>query len=233
MKLLLIRHGQALHNVHGDLWKYDNEDMFSLTKDGVLQAYELGKQLGASSDTYGKIIVEHSPAIRAIQTASIIARELNKLDISTWLHSNYALREIGTAWHPDFVYEDFANDPYYRKDNGESFHQRFTQYKERGCVGYPSRGSLRIVVSHLHAMNTILAFELYRTGQTSEEEALKLHRMLLPHCVPLELEGVYDHAQFLGWRVGPNLQKYLPPDVIWDERHATLQATSHQRGSVV
>lgn len=229
----MIRHGEALHNVHPELWKYDNESMFGLTLNGVLQAHNLGKLLAGNNDTYTRVVVEHSPSIRTLQTASIISKELNRQGIETWFQPNSAVREIGTAYHPDFVYEEFANDPYYRKDNGESFHQRFTQYKERGCVNYQPRGALHLVVSHLHAMNAIIAFELYRTGQVSEEEALKFHRMLLPHCVPLELTGVFDHAHFVGWRVGPMLQKFLPDDIQWDERHAHLQQIAVEKRPVV
>lgn len=129
MRLLLIRHGQTLGNIHGHLQGDDDP----LTDHGRLQAQVTGRWLAANES------ITHlyaSPLARAFETASIIGRAIRH---EPMIERGLAELNIGVAAGTPFAvwaeanphHIDQINDPVSRMDflweggeNGHAFRDR-------------------------------------------------------------------------------------------------------------
>ncbi len=217
-----VRHGEALHNVHHALWKYDNEAMFGLTMAGVLGTLHVAKVLAASAKTYQ---LWHSPSVRTLQTAHIIKTEISKVKTAPVLVEHDWLREIGTAYHPEFCYKTFSNDPHYKKSNGESFSDRLQLLADLPLTkAFATANSNVVVVSHMHAIPAVLGSLLIKSGQLPHTEALRLHNLKVDHSKLLGLNSVTCPKQGLrGWLPSTKLSVLLPSLNWTDYHHALVQ----------
>ena len=73
MKIIFVRHGQTQTNLKGETYSLD-DSINILNKTGELQAIETGKYL---NNFYKFDLIISSPKIRAIQTAELIAKQVN------------------------------------------------------------------------------------------------------------------------------------------------------------
>jgi len=131
-RLILIRHGEALHNVHPELWSLGSDSALGLTYNGVKQAEDLGHKL---YDQLGGVLpnkVVHSTQIRSIQTAGVMMSAFGKKYHSGWTVSaptlTGGLREsslldefykVDTGSIPSgFDFEEFKKDPFLKWRTG-------------------------------------------------------------------------------------------------------------------
>lgn len=75
-KLLFVRHGESLHNVHPEAWSFHNDDILGLTLTGAAQAKNAGFLISEGYGHFQEHVVWSSPQVRAVQTASLIHQEI-------------------------------------------------------------------------------------------------------------------------------------------------------------
>ena len=121
--VILLRHGEALHNVFPDAWKFGNEDILTLTEKGYVQA------INAAHHIVGKLKLERddglhivsSDLMRARQTTALVAHVLKDEHGIDCIERNdsemrRSLREFYAVFdgkRPDgFNFDEFLKDPF-------------------------------------------------------------------------------------------------------------------------
>jgi uncharacterized phosphatase len=105
-KLYFVRHGLTEMNVRG-VWSGTTET--ALTSEGRQQA----KQTGQAAKGLGIDLIVTSPLSRAVETATIIAKEIgyppDKIQTNELFIERHFGELEGTAWHPDINIDSAKN----------------------------------------------------------------------------------------------------------------------------
>lgn len=120
--LLLVRHGESLHNVHPDAWSFHNDDILGLTLNGAIQAKGLGNLICREYGYYREHVVWSSPQVRAVQTASLIHQEIG-LSLDS---------RLGPIIHTEKLREFFCNSSGVPAQDFD--YQTFLAYPDRRYV---------------------------------------------------------------------------------------------------
>lgn len=210
--IYLTRHGEALHNVNQNLWTQVGIcDAFGLTMNGVNQTIAKARRLGEVIQ--GDLMVISSNAIRAVQTASIIAVTLDRLKPrEIQRHSIDMLSEVPhveTSLPKEFDYTKFVSDPSYsamcetRGKLTESFVERvhelisaraFHPENLQATNGHPTL----LLVTHLNTINAILAAIHPENPMNSNPRMSPAD--LTDFCRPFVGREILDHDGFLELR---------------------------------
>ncbi len=174
MKLILVRHGESQGNVDHDVYKNTRNCDIKLSERGVDQCNNIANLLSENLETEeGAISIFSSPFRRAVDTASIIIKELNRPYIKLRKHFLLCEQDYGTALGCDSL-DDFcatnekekllydqAGAVNYTIPRGESLRDVYVRcglFMERN-IWFPSSDCV-IIVAHKGTCNMLEAYLL-------------------------------------------------------------------------
>ncbi len=135
--VILLRHGEALHNVFPDAWKFGDEQMLTLTEKGYVQAIKAAHTIVGKLDLQkgDELQIVSSDLMRARQTTHLVKHVLRTEHGVTCIENDnvdlrQSLREFYTVFDgntpKNFNYNQFLEDPFLihyneRNDDHEQF----------------------------------------------------------------------------------------------------------------
>jgi broad specificity phosphatase PhoE len=148
--VILLRHGEALHNVFPDAWKFGNENLLTLTEKGYVQAINaahliVGKLKLQRGD---RLHIVSSDLLRAQQTTALVTNVLKEEHGVNCIERNdsrmqRSLREFYAVFDgkrpTGFDFDEFLNDP---------FKVRFTERNSVGSFREKVRNPLDMLVDY-------------------------------------------------------------------------------------
>jgi broad specificity phosphatase PhoE len=214
LNVYFTRHGQSIHNLPENewVWQHLNEDVLGLTPEGIKCTIQKAKALTEILDHNRPIVIFHTGAIRAIQTASLLHSELLRLKFSTepFCHlSSTPLTRFKEITSFDKLSESYLQFSYdeFKKDSAYPLHGRNETFATR-CETYAHRlseGDMQnyvqiatqdftslalspqvVIVSHHYAINAVLAAGCMTYAGGSKNPFRKIIDSFLGHALPHE-----------------------------------------------